>query len=130
MYSVLDYWHFNLEEIENDNYPHATVQQPRNTSFNQPLLMDLVIGGIHYEQHGNKTISRATAFKTLFYLRAEGDPDSKKGKEWNNILSLWEKALAAQITQFSDESELIDTFFVSEVRIRFSILDIAVVRLI
>jgi hypothetical protein len=112
-YSVLDYWGFNLTAIQADHDPHIVVGgPPGQTSFRQPLMRNLVVGGM---KHDNDTLASASAFKSLIYVYSsqaaiDANPD------WPAIVSAWEDALVSNTTKFSQESPLISVYLVLQVR--------------
>lgn len=113
-YSVLDFWHFNLSQIQADPNPHATVSVPdQQTDFQQPLLRNLVVGGMEFSENG--TLSAAMAFKALIYVHAPLDAFSRD-HNLEMIIDAWETAFEGNITEFSKHSPLIDVYLVLQVR--------------
>jgi hypothetical protein len=110
-YSVLDYWGFNLTAIQADPDPHLIVGgPPQQTSFRQPLLRNLVVGGMTLTGV-NGSLERASAFKSLIYVRAS-QAATDANPDWPAIVAAWEDALVSNTTQFSQDSPLIGVYLV------------------
>lgn len=112
-YSILDYWRFNLSAIQADVDPHATVSAPgQETCFHQPLLRNLVVGGMTFDFNG--TLTAASAFKSIIYIHASQSA-FKLNPDLENIIDAWEKQFVKALSDFSKQSPLISVYLVLQV---------------